>query len=228
MKWDWKREIPALAVLFAMFATAAMAWPGAADRLPVHWDISGHPNRWGGRFEGLFGLPLTALGLYVLMVLLPRIDPRRVHYASFSEAYSIIRTALVGALLGIQLFKITRLGIGAPASPRTMPIILGTITIVVGNYLPKLQSNWFVGVRTPWTLSSEESWRRTHRLAGWLLVVAGLGCLAAAAVRPGTALRTFLVLLAITVVSSVVYSYLVWRHDPASTPPADLADRHET
>jgi len=223
MKPDWKREIPALTMLAAMFVTALAVWPHMPDRLPVHWGLSGDPNRWGGRFEALLGLPLTALGVYVLLLVLPRIDPRREHYPSFAGPYSAIRAVLVGSLFALQLFKVVRVDTATPGDPRVLPMILGLLTVFLGNYLPKVQSNWFVGVRTPWTLSSEESWRRTHRLAGWLLVGTGLLSVLAAAVWPGAALPLFLVLLGISVVSSIVYSYVAWREDAGRTPPANLA-----
>jgi uncharacterized membrane protein len=222
MKPDWKREAPALVILALMFAVAAVMWTRVPDRLPVHWGLTGEANRWGGRFEGLLGLPLVTTGLYALFLVLPFLDPRRAHYPAFARPYRAIRTVLVATLFALELFKVVWVDAGMGAAPGTLALVFGAMTVVIGNYLPKVQSNWFVGVRTPWTLTSEESWRRTHRLAGWLFVAIGLVSIAAALVVPRQALLVFLVLQGIGALTSIVYSYLVWRRDPSRTPPADL------
>jgi immunity protein, SdpI family len=94
---------------------------------------------------------------------------------------------------------------------------IGLALVVMGNYLPKVKSNWFVGVRTPWTLSSEASWRQTHRLAGWLFTLGGLLTFITALVRPDVAPAVMIGVLAASAGASVVYSYFAWKHDPERT-----------
>lgn len=215
MKATWKADTVALGMIAAMFVLAAVAWTGVPDRIPVHWNWSGQPDRFGGRFEGLLGLPLAAIAVFVLLIFLPRIDPRRKHYDDFQHPYAIMRTVVVGVLLGLQIF--TLLWVRDAAGPRAglLAAEVGIALVIVGNYLPKLKSNWFVGVRTPWTLSSEVSWHLTHRLAGRLFVIAGALDVVIALVQPAIAPLVTLATLVIAAVISVVYSYVVWRRDSA-------------
>ena len=96
MKIDWRFELPQLAVLAGMFIAAATCWSTVPDRIPVHWNLAGEIDRYGGKFEGLLLVPLISLGLYGLLLLLPRIDPGRANYAGFWRAYTIIRCLLIG------------------------------------------------------------------------------------------------------------------------------------
>jgi uncharacterized membrane protein len=205
-----------------MFVIAAVMWPRVPDRVPVHWGLSGQADRWGGKAEGLLLLPVVTLLAYGLLLLLPRIDPRREHYATFAGPYRALRTAIVGMFLMIQAFTVTRFE--EPDAPFTngLPALLGIVFIVLGNYLPKIQSNWFVGVRTPWTLSSEESWRRTHHLAGWLFVLSGGITIVAGLLSPEAGILSMVASVLATAFISIVYSYVVWRHDPARAAPTDF------
>jgi uncharacterized membrane protein len=95
--------------------------------------------------------------------------------------------------------------------------------LVIGNFMGKVRPNWFVGVRTPWTLSSKMSWNKTHRLARWLFVVMGLS-IAAAGILQSTWM--FILMLAVNglcIAWMIVYSYLVYRRDPDRTSPADVS-----
>jgi uncharacterized membrane protein len=100
-----------------------------------------------------------------------------------------------------------------------VPLAVGALFTVLGVVMHNIRPNWFVGVRTPWTLSSELSWTKTHRLAGWLFGVMGLGFATLAFVRTGWAVWCVLGVAAGCVVWMVVYSYLVWRGDPQRTAP---------
>jgi hypothetical protein len=78
-----------------MFSGALVIWPVAPDRIPAHWSFDGSVDRWGGKIEGLLGIPLLALAIYLLMRYLPRIDPGRANYARFGGAYTAIRAGIV-------------------------------------------------------------------------------------------------------------------------------------
>jgi len=196
-----------------MFALTVVVWPIAPDRIPVHWDISGRPDRYGGKFEGLLLLPLTSVGLYLLFLLLPRIDPRRRHYAEFSTVYNLFRTAFLAFMLSLQLL-IVLWGLKRPVDVGAyMSILAGLLFVVVGNYLPKVRSNWFVGIRTPWTLSSELSWSKTHRLGGKLLVAWGLLVIVFGALRPQWAFWVLIGGAVLITAVTVVYSYAVWKRE---------------
>jgi len=91
--------------------------------------------------------------------------------------------------------------------------------VIFGVVMAKIRPNWFVGIRTPWTLTSQESWTRTHRVGGWLFIVMGLWTLLLAVERTAWALAVWVIILGATVVGLFAYSYLVWRADPRKMPP---------
>lgn len=216
LKTNWRSELVSLFLLVAMFVLAGVTWSTAPDEIPVHWGIGGEPDRYGGRFEGLLLAPLIALGMYGLLLVLPKIDPRRAHYERFSDVYALLRTAIVALLAGIHLIMVLWARDVPVDTGLATPLMIGLLLMVLGNYLGKLRSTWFVGIRTPWTLSSEESWNKTHRLGGKLFVAVGLALVIAS---PFQNLWTLYAIGAVGLAALVLltaYSYWVWRADPAA------------
>lgn len=220
MKLSWRTELPQWAMILGMFVLAALSWSSAPAQIPVHWGITGQVDRYGGRVEGLLMPPLVTLGIYLLMIVAPRIDPGRKSYGLFSGSYNVIRLAIVTFLAG--LYGVTHLALrGYPVEISTVvPLGVGGLLVLLGNLMSKIRPNWFVGIRTPWTLSSKEAWVKTHRLGGWLFILAGLGLMGTSIVHAPWASMVCLGLFLLTVVGTFVYSYLVWRNDPGKVPPA--------
>jgi immunity protein, SdpI family len=200
-------------VVAAMFVAAATMWPIAPENIPVHFGLSGEPNRYGGKVEGLLVLPLIALGVLVLLKVLPLVDPRRARYAEFATAYAVLTLAIVVFFALVYAFILAAvLGIEMNATIVIVPLV-GLLLIVIGAVLGQVRPNWFVGIRTPWTLSSEHAWIETHRAGRWVFV--GMGALLIIA-----GLLQFPWLLSIAIAGCVLgalglvlYSYLVWRDD---------------
>ena len=216
LKTNWRSEVVSLFLLVAMFVLAGVTWSMAPDEIPVHWGIGGDPDRYGSRFEGLLLTPLIALGIYGLMLVLPRIDPRRAHYERFSDVYALLRTAIVALMAGIHLIMVLWARDVPVDTGLATPLIIGLLLIVIGNYLGKLRSTWFVGIRTPWTLSSEESWNKTHRLGGKLFVAVGLALVIASPFQNLWTLYAIGAMGLAALVLLTAYSYYVWRADPAA------------
>jgi uncharacterized membrane protein len=229
MKTTWTREWPQWAMLAAMFGLAIWRWPLTGDHVPVHWDGHGNVNGYGGRIEGLLLLPLASLGMYALLLFLPRLDPGRANYSQFAKSYDLLRTALLllmfviygATLLAMAGYKIEMGYLAALSS--------GALFIVVGGVLGKMRPTWFVGIRTPWTLSSKTAWVKTHRVGGWTFLGIGLlQIVVALTLGPAYGLNLMPLLLLIAVPGLSVYSYLAWRDaddkmPPAGTLPADNA-----
>jgi uncharacterized membrane protein len=221
MKIRWQTELPQWLILAAMFVSAAALWPTIPSRVPVHWNASGHADNYGGKFEALFLMPLIALGLYLLLLLLPRVDPGRANYAQFSGVYLVVRYVVLAVNVGIYVFTVLAVKGVEFDMTRAIMGVIGVMFVVLGNVLGKVRPNWFVGVRTPWTLSSKRSWVRTHRVAGWLFVLSGILFLALAIVGVGPAMIWIMFgVLGVVVVFLVAYSYVEWRNDPEKTPPS--------
>lgn len=203
--------------LAGMLALSLWAWSQVPEgqRIPVHWGPDGQPDRWGSRFEGLFTIPIATLLTAGLLGVIPRFEPRGLHLAQSRKAYVALWIALV-LFLGAIHAALALSAVGRPVDvARIVPVGLGVLFLVVGNYLGQLRSNFTAGIRTPWTLSSELSWSRTHRAAGRLF--AGLGLLLLACGLAGSSSATWIVALGGTfagIAFLFVYSYLVWRRDP--------------
>ncbi|MGB9859430.1 MAG: SdpI family protein [Moorellaceae bacterium] len=205
---DW----PAIVILIIMLVAGLIIYPYLPERVPIHWNAAGQVDNYGSRTFGAFMLPLLTAGLYLLMLVLPLVDPRKENYPKFLGAYRIIRLALVlfmAVLYGIML--VAALGYYVPMD-RIMPALLGLLFILIGNYLPRVRYNYFVGIRTPWTLADEEVWRRTHRWAGTLYVLAGfLSLLTAFWARGVVAFVVVIAALMLASLLSVIYSLVIFR-----------------
>ncbi len=220
MRITWRTEWPQWLLIAAMFVLAAATWGSAPDRIPMHWSIGGQVDRWGGKFEGLLGIPLLTVAIYVLMLVLPHLDPGRTNYDAFAGPYVTLRLGILVLLAALYVLIILWVRDVRASIEVWVPLLVGALFMVVGNVLGKVRPNWFVGIRTPWTLSSKLAWDRTHRAGGWLFILMGVLMMLCAALRAEWALWTMIVVGVVGLLGLVVYSYLLWRRDPDKTPPA--------
>lgn len=223
MSTNWRAEIPQLLIILGMFFAAVVVWPFAPESFPVHWNIHGEVDRFGGRFEGLFLIPLIAAGMYALLLVLPRFDPGRANYESFRSAYLTIRLSILFLMAVIYCAML----LSAFKYPIDMGLFVaipvGLLFMVLGNVMGKIRPNWFVGVRTPWTLSSRRSWNKTHRLAGWLFIAMGLAIGATGIVQKLWMLAIAGVVFVVSLIWMVIYSYIIWRNDPERLTPGSIS-----
>jgi uncharacterized membrane protein len=218
MKVTWRSEAICLLLLVAMFVAAGVTWSSAPDRIPAHWGTSGEPDRYAGKFEGLLGPPLMALGIYILFLVLPRIDPRKENYARFQGVYTVLKTLMVAFMAGLLgIVVLWARGVQVDTGVAVM-LMAGLLIMVIGNFMGKVRPNWFVGIKTPWALSSEESWNKTHRLGGKLFVIWGLALAIAAPFHNALAFSALSAGMLGLIVCLYLYSYLIWRKDPAAGP----------
>jgi uncharacterized membrane protein len=222
MKTNWKLEIPQLAMLGLMASFSAWAWSSAPERVPIHWNLLGEVDGYGSKAFGLLLLPAIAAGLYALLWFLPRIDPGRANLENSAKAYGAIRLSLMTFLTALHIVCV-RAALGAQINMSLfMGLSMGVLFVVLGNYLGKLRPNWFAGIRTPWTLSSELSWTKTHRLAGPVFMLMGLGMGILGIWPAGWVLAVVLTLDAFALLGLVVYSYVIWRNAPDRVSPAGV------
>lgn len=205
-------------LIAGMAGLSAWAWNQIPDgaRIALHWDIAGHADRLRSKEEALLVFPLVALAVTGMMWTLPRFDPRRVNLESSGKFWNAA-TILIGLLLAYLHVLITLGVLGQPVDMANA-LIPGLCVLIagLGNYLGKTRSNWFGGVRTPWTMSSEYSWEKTHRVTGRLFVLSGLVTMIAWFVL-GAKLSLFVLigLLVASAFAAVILSYVYWRNDPA-------------
>ena len=208
-----KRSIAALWLLALLpLVLVAVCYTRLPDRVPMHWGIDGAVNRYGGKNElwlmGALG-PVLAL----LLQFLPRLDPKKRNYERFHtyyEAAALVIMAFLAVVMGVVLVECFRPG--TLSVGRVVSALAGLLFLFLGNLMGKVKPNFFLGIRTPWTISDPDVWNRTHRLGGGLFFLCGLATLASALLLPGAV--TFWVLMGGVLTAALVpaaMSYLWYR-----------------
>lgn len=172
-----KRNIKVECLLIGMLVLQAVAsvWilPSLPERIPTHWDANGQVNGWMDRLWGVvffFGL---SLGHYLLLWAIPFLDPKK-KIAVKQKAYNAIRLALQFFLLLVFAFVMAAALDVNLSVPRLCLGAVSIMLIILGNYMGKIRPNYFMGIRTPWTLEDPVVWQKTHRVGGPIFILTGL------------------------------------------------------
>ncbi len=185
------------------------------DTVPIHWDINGQANGYGPKWVNTFLVPIISIGLYVLIRVLiaagPRLGGRQATNANLQTA-RVITAGLILFMLVIQLALIAQsLGIGFDMTTIVL-LAISALFIFIGNYMGKMRRNFWMGIRTPWTLTNTVVWERTHRLGGWLFVAVGLIGIVCSFI-PELRLWGIVVPILAVCVFLYVYSYVIYRQE---------------
>jgi uncharacterized membrane protein len=216
-----RKSIPFLIVAAATIASLAV-FPRLPATIPTHWGADGEINGTSPRLWGVVVMPVILLFIALMMRAIPAIDPRRENYPKFAGAFDAIFISTMLLLLVIHVAMLAA-GLGYPvAMGRITPIAVGALFIVLGNVIPRARPNWFIGVRTPWTLSSDRVWEKTNRLAGYVMVVIGIAIVILGLSAVQFAPKLIAPFAAIAALGLVVYSYVEWRREgaPGSNSPS--------
>ncbi|HWP96560.1 MAG TPA: SdpI family protein [Syntrophomonadaceae bacterium] len=210
---NWKtlrREWPLWVLMAGLFITATLVYPHLPDQVPRHWNIHGQVNGYFSRFYGAFFAPTLVVALYLLLLFVPVLDPKRENYPRFLRSYTLIRWLLVlfmslmwGATIVVSLGYQVDISLWVKAG-------VAILFTIMGNFMGQFRHNYFVGIRTPWTLASEEVWQRTHRLGGRIWVAGGLVCLAMAPFQGLWNAYIYFAAIACMTIIPIVYSYLTF------------------
>jgi len=211
-------SIPLLVLIGALAAAGWLMVPADAE-IAVHWSASGEVNRTAGPVEAFLAIPAIAAGLTLIFVVAPYIDPRG---RNLEKSAALWLTGWLGSIIVLAIAQgvitFSALGLieaGSATMPRIIASLVAVFIMVIGNFLSKARPNWFAGIRTPWTLSSDRSWDVTHRWAARLFIAAGLVSLAAVWLTDGD--TSWIIMLAAIMFAAlfpIVLSYFVWRADP--------------
>jgi len=201
-----------IAGLIITFTLTIAIYPTVPDRVVSHWNAAGQADGYMSKFWGLFLIPLIMTGFVALFAVLPRIDPHKKNYEKFRDYYEGFILLFVLFLLAIQV-QIILWSIGYQISPNLIfPLLIGILFIYIGFLLGHAEQNWFVGIRTPWTLSSKTVWKKTHELGGKLFIIAGV--ISCAGIFFGEYALWFILVPALAVaVYTVAYSYIEFQKE---------------
>ena len=165
-------------VILLPILVGIILWNQLPEQIPSHWNAAGEIDRWSSKAFTVFGMPLILLGFQWLCVLGTSADPKRE-----SHPEKILHLVFwIIPVLSVILHAITyAVALGKEVRVEmVMPIMIGLIFAIVGNYLPKCKQNYTIGIKIPWTLSSEENWNKTHRFGGKVMVAGGVFILSTA------------------------------------------------
>lgn len=212
MKMSLKRDGLPIGVIVVALVAGLVAYPRLPNPVPTHWNAAGQPNGYSSPLVGAFLFPAIMLGIYLMFFVLPRIDPRGKNYERFGDTYIFLRNLIVlylGFVDGISLAAVFQPGHALNSA--WMMVGIGFLFAAMGNYMPRVRPNWFVGIRTPWTLSSDEVWRATHRLGGQVMFVGGVAIVVIGILFPPLGLAVVAAAAAALALIPTVYSYLLYR-----------------
>jgi uncharacterized membrane protein len=185
----------------------ALVYKRLPETIATHFDLNGNPDGWSSRAFAVFGLPAILLAVNLLLPFMLRADPKHENMSGALVNITIWTIPVLslicsGLTLGRALGYDVRI-------ERVLPVFMGVLFILIGNYLPKTKQSYTMGIKLPWTLASEENWNRTHRLAGFLWVLGGIYFIVVSFI--GWSVPAFVIPLAVMVLVPMVYSYLLYR-----------------
>ncbi len=224
MKQEKSHILEAIIIILviATWLIGLMAYAYAPDIVPIHWNLEGKPDNYAPKDIGLFLLPLINTGLYLFLLFIPKIDPNNEQLQESMKSLQWIRLGTHG-LLGIIMIWTTLSTIEAYIlKPEWMFSIISLFFAFLGRAMTNVKQNYFVGIRTPWTLSNEVVWEDTHRFTSSLWFYSGIGMavlfalLSAVGFGAGMILTIFLIWIGIIVIIPIAFSYKRYREEKKS------------
>lgn len=196
-----------LLIILATFVLGIVLYPHLPAHLATHWNVQGNVNHFTPKFWSVFGLPFIMTGIAALFLLIPRIDPLKKNIAAFRPYFDLFVVLLMLFLFYTYLLVIIwNVGDHFNMNEALVPA-LGALFYYIGVLMAHAQPNWFVGIRTPWTLSNTTVWRDTHRLGARLYKIAGLIAVLGFFVTPYAIQIAIIPVLAVSLYL-VIYSYV--------------------
>ena len=199
-----------VAVIIGAFALSLFTYPSLPEQMITHWNSQGQPDGSMGKLAGAFLIPVLMAVLLSLLVLLPKIDPLKKNYSPFKVEYEWFIVALLVFMMAIHGYVILWNKGYFFSIISVMGVSMAFLMVSLSSLIRRSKQNWFVGIRTPWTLSSVGIWNETHALAGKLLWGAGVICLVSILV-PRYALWLILGAVLFATIVPAIYSYVLFR-----------------
>ncbi|SIT94618.1 SdpI family protein [Pontibacter indicus] len=207
------REIILWAIVLIPLVYLALVWNRLPEQVAVHFNLQGEADGWASKSSLILIVMGTTALLNLIMLALPHIDPKR-KLAQMGSKYHQLRFILVVFMAALSVFLIHHALNPDIARQNIHFLLIGGLFIALGNYFQAVKPNYFIGIRTPWTLESEQVWRRTHRLGGILWIVGGILLIALAFLPEwGMQQALYITVIALTVLIPVVYSFMIYRQE---------------
>jgi uncharacterized membrane protein len=210
--FNWKKEWFALATLVAGLAITWAWFDDLPAQVPSHWNISGQIDGW----TSPTGHALMFVGLMVFMYLLftaiPYLEPRKENMAKSLGFLNVIKNYMLAFFLGLYTLISYMAVYNAPlAIEKFISVGVGLLFAIIGIHLTKIKSNYFMGIRTPWTLSSDDIWQKTHKLGSTLFLASGILFIASVLLPTPWNFVIPMIGVLIAAIFPILYSYLLFR-----------------
>ena len=194
-------------ILLIPVAVGLLLWNQLPDVIPTHWGINGEVDGWSSKPFAVFGLPILMLVMQWVCVLASTADPKYKNYNPKMLKLALWICPAIGLILCCMVYP-QAMGYSVPIEV-IMPLLVGVLFIIVGNWLPKCQQTYTMGIKLPWTFASEANWNATHRFGGKVWVAGGI-------ITMLTALHgnfwVLMIIIVAMVILPTVYSYLYYRN----------------
>lgn len=210
MKFFTKKEIIPIFLIILAFFVGVYLYPQLPERVPSHWNAQGEIDAWSSKNFAVFFFPAITLGIYLLITFIPLIDPLKKNYSKFAIPYFWFRMLFVVFFVLLYLYTL-RAAFGTKINIRYFIVpIISIFFILLGIFLPRVKKNYFVGIRTPWTIHSEKTWDKTHKFAGKVFIAAGIIILLEL-ILPKYTFLIFIIVVLLAALVPMIYSYFVFR-----------------
>lgn len=208
-----KKELPIIGIVLLPFVYLAIIWNKLPQKVPVHWNIRGEVDRYGEKTEMILIPVLLPLLVYLIFLVVPKIDPKN-KLNKMGNKLNSLKFVLTTLMSGLALFLIFSAQHQNFTNPNLIFVFVGLMYLVFGNYFKTIKANYFIGIRTPWTLESETVWKETHRLAGKLWLAGGLLVIISALFLDDKMnVLTFFIITGIITLVPAVYSYFIFKKE---------------
>ncbi len=180
-------------------------------KIPIHWDADWEIDQWANK-ESIFLLGMLPILVIAIFEFLPKFDPRRDNYKKHAKAYEILEITTVLLMIILDWVSVAAsFQINTKIVTLIIPAIIGVMFVIIGNYLPTLKSNYFFGIKNPWTLSNDMVWRRTHKAGGYVFAILGILMVMMAFIQNIIFNRITITVMIVGMIGVNVYSYLIYR-----------------
>lgn len=211
MNTTFKKELPLLAVVLLPIVYLFYTWNTLPEKVPTHFNINGEIDAWGNKNALIFMILLLPVLTYALMTIVPKIDPKK-RLDLMGGKYHQLKFILVSFMSVLALFIIYISKNQNLTSPNIILVLIGILIFALGNYFKVIQQNYFIGIKTPWTLENKEVWKLTHILAGKLWIIGGLLIVILSLILPENInFYVFITILIVIALYPVVYSYVKFK-----------------
>lgn len=208
-----KKHVFPLSITLLTLVAWLIALPHLPATMPIHWGANGEADGFATKINAMILTVGIMVLIYFIIAFVPRIDPRKENYKYFSKTYNILLNAVLLLFFFVNISTILQgLGYNVPMA-YIAPIMAGLVFIIIGNYLQRVRSNYFMGIRTPWTLSNENVWKKTHRLSGKIFFIGGLLILISAFLPDGYKSVIMWGSIVLCVAVPYLYSYLAYKKE---------------